>query len=56
MRIVYVIPDIGYKRVFESFKDDSRAEQMLICKRPSITTGLVPEDYSDCGITKKYMI
>lgn len=50
IKIVYVIVDHAYKRVFESFKPRKDCQQFILCKRPVITTNIVPEDYSDFGI------
>ena len=56
MKIVYCIIDHAYKRVFESFKEHNGIEQFLICKKPSITTNIVPESYNECGIKRKLFI
>jgi len=56
MKIAYIMLDHAYKRVFQSFVDDKRAEQIFVAKPPVITNKIIPEDYNDCGISKKIFI
>lgn len=50
MKILHVMPDHAYKRVYASFKDVDGVKQILAVPPKSITTNIVTEDYSDCGL------
>lgn len=56
-KVMYVITSLSHKRVFESFVPRDDMEQMILGPEQKITgiiSGVVPEDYSDFKIKKRY--
>jgi len=49
-KIMYLITSLAHKRVFESFEERDDMKQMVVGPKPVITSGIVPEDYSDFKI------
>lgn len=49
-KILYVMTSLSHKRVFESFEGRDDCAQLALGPRSKVTTGLVPEDYSDFKI------
>jgi len=49
-KIVYVLTSNAHRRVFETLVPISGIEQLVVGPQPTITSGIVPEDYSDFRI------
>ena len=49
-KIAYVLTSHAHKRVYESFVERKDMNQIIIGPVPTITSGIVPEDYSDFKI------
>jgi len=49
-KILYVMTSLSHKRVFEPFVERTDCVQLALGPRATITSGIVPEDYSDFRI------
>jgi hypothetical protein len=52
-KVIYVITSLSHKRSFESFKPSLSLKQLVVGPHPKITSGIVPEDYSDFSLPVK---
>lgn len=52
-KVVYVMTSLAHKRVFESFVGRKDLDQIVIGPTSKITSGIVPEDYSDFRIKNR---
>ena len=48
--VMYVLTSLSHKRAFESFVERPDLKQVVIGPKPTVTSGIVPEDYSDFKI------